>query len=123
MRLLWGFAGFCRGRIYPSRGINARQFGQATSINAERGNLGTDKSVPYKNLQFPSGLTNDLCNTDLTDFRGFGGFVRGKIYRRLVIYADKIRVNKKPRNLRINGHGNGFCRGRIYPSRDYLALR
>ncbi|MCL2048409.1 MAG: hypothetical protein FWG87_06745 [Defluviitaleaceae bacterium] len=23
--------------------------GQVTSINAERGNLGTDKSVPYKN--------------------------------------------------------------------------
>ncbi|MCL2047482.1 MAG: hypothetical protein FWG87_02030 [Defluviitaleaceae bacterium] len=26
---------------------------QICEINAERGNLGTDKSVPYKNLQFP----------------------------------------------------------------------
>ncbi|MCL2049673.1 MAG: hypothetical protein FWG87_13220 [Defluviitaleaceae bacterium] len=24
--------------------------GRATSINAQRGNLGTDKSVPYENL-------------------------------------------------------------------------
>ncbi|MCL2049109.1 MAG: hypothetical protein FWG87_10320 [Defluviitaleaceae bacterium] len=39
----------CRGRIYPSRGMHVRQFGVGvTSINAERGNLGTDKSVPYE---------------------------------------------------------------------------
>ncbi|MCL2049722.1 MAG: hypothetical protein FWG87_13465 [Defluviitaleaceae bacterium] len=28
--------------------------GRITSINAERGSLGTDKSVPYKNLVCPS---------------------------------------------------------------------
>ncbi|MCL2048096.1 MAG: hypothetical protein FWG87_05145 [Defluviitaleaceae bacterium] len=38
----------CRGRIYPSRGTPLVNLGQVTSINAERGNLGTDKSVPYK---------------------------------------------------------------------------
>jgi len=36
----------------------------------------------------------NLQNTDLKGMeRGFCGFVRGKIYRRLVIYVDKIRVN------------------------------
>ncbi|MCL2047876.1 MAG: hypothetical protein FWG87_04020 [Defluviitaleaceae bacterium] len=59
--------GFCRGRIYPSRGTHVRQFVEgAMSIKqavrcclsgflrqhrtptiAELGNLGTDKSVPY----------------------------------------------------------------------------
>ncbi|MCL2049435.1 MAG: hypothetical protein FWG87_12000 [Defluviitaleaceae bacterium] len=37
----------------PSTPPDLRTFvnsGQITSINAERGNLGTDKSVPYKNL-------------------------------------------------------------------------
>ncbi|MCL2049885.1 MAG: hypothetical protein FWG87_14280, partial [Defluviitaleaceae bacterium] len=35
----------------------------------ERAYLGTDKSVPYKNLRFPliCGLTNDLRNTDFSD--------------------------------------------------------
>ncbi|MCL2049054.1 MAG: hypothetical protein FWG87_10040 [Defluviitaleaceae bacterium] len=57
----------CRGRIYPSRGTHIRQFGDGqrplkqavrcclsgflrqhrTPTKAERGNLGTDKSVPY----------------------------------------------------------------------------
>ncbi|MCL2048020.1 MAG: hypothetical protein FWG87_04765 [Defluviitaleaceae bacterium] len=31
----------------------------------ERAYLGADKSAPYKNLQAPSGLTNDLQNADL----------------------------------------------------------
>ncbi|MCL2047928.1 MAG: hypothetical protein FWG87_04290 [Defluviitaleaceae bacterium] len=39
--------------------------GRLPSINAKRGNLGTDKSVPYKRQ----------LNTDLTDLRRLRGFV------------------------------------------------
>ncbi|MCL2049883.1 MAG: hypothetical protein FWG87_14270 [Defluviitaleaceae bacterium] len=74
----------------------------------ERTYLGTDKSVPYKNLRFPltCGLTNDLCNTDLTDFHGFGGFVRARVFSSGLLWEFAV-----------------FRRGRIYPSRGYLALR
>ncbi|MCL2049430.1 MAG: hypothetical protein FWG87_11975 [Defluviitaleaceae bacterium] len=47
--------------------------GRCLPLIDERAYLGTDKSVPYKNLRFPltCGLTKDLCNADLTDLRGF----------------------------------------------------
>ncbi|MCL2049656.1 MAG: hypothetical protein FWG87_13135 [Defluviitaleaceae bacterium] len=39
----------CRGRIYPSRGYaRTKLTGRYPSLINERGNLGTDKSVPYK---------------------------------------------------------------------------
>ncbi|MCL2049740.1 MAG: hypothetical protein FWG87_13555 [Defluviitaleaceae bacterium] len=40
---LRGLAGSCRGEVCTL--VNS---GRVTSINAERGSLGTDKSVPYK---------------------------------------------------------------------------
>ncbi|MCL2048328.1 MAG: hypothetical protein FWG87_06330 [Defluviitaleaceae bacterium] len=62
---------FCVNGRYPTR-IDERAY------------LGTDKSVPYKNPANPlnRGLISDLCNTDLTDFRGLRGLARGKTYRR-----------------------------------------
>ncbi|MCL2049114.1 MAG: hypothetical protein FWG87_10345 [Defluviitaleaceae bacterium] len=37
--------------------VNSRR---VTSINAERGSLGTDKSVPYESLQIPLEPTMNL---------------------------------------------------------------
>ncbi|MCL2047783.1 MAG: hypothetical protein FWG87_03545 [Defluviitaleaceae bacterium] len=45
--------------------------GWVTSINAERGNLGTDKSVPYKYPRQTQEAEMCKLNTDLADFHGF----------------------------------------------------
>ncbi|MCL2048059.1 MAG: hypothetical protein FWG87_04960 [Defluviitaleaceae bacterium] len=53
---------------------------------------------PTKNLQIPliRDLTNDLCNTDLTDLRGLRGFVRGEI--RVIRVIRQIRVPSHEKN-------------------------
>ena len=56
--------------------------GWATSINAELGNLGTDKSVPYKYL------ATSVRSENVQIKHGFNGFSR--IY---TDYADFVRVN------------------------------
>ncbi|MCL2049015.1 MAG: hypothetical protein FWG87_09830 [Defluviitaleaceae bacterium] len=70
----------CRGRIYPSRGTHVRQFlGRVTSIKAERGNLGTDKSVLYKEPAFVH-LSWILQGTRLTKKCKPSKPCRGRIY-------------------------------------------
>ncbi|MCL2049651.1 MAG: hypothetical protein FWG87_13110 [Defluviitaleaceae bacterium] len=44
--------------------------GRATSINAERGNLGTDKSVPYKRY------VGFVVRAAVVAARGFSGFTQ-----------------------------------------------
>ncbi|MCL2049487.1 MAG: hypothetical protein FWG87_12265 [Defluviitaleaceae bacterium] len=70
----------------------------------ERAYLGTDKSVPYKNLQFSSGLTNDLCNTDLTDLtdlHGLRGLARGKIHENPLSPKESAQICVNPLNPRL----------------------
>jgi len=45
--------------------------GRITCINAGRGNLGTDKSVPYENPRQTHEAKMCKSNTDSTDLRGF----------------------------------------------------
>ncbi|MCL2048765.1 MAG: hypothetical protein FWG87_08560 [Defluviitaleaceae bacterium] len=108
MRLLWGSCrffvgdGFIRPEVCTL--VNS---GQATSINAERGNLGTDKSVPYKSLQFPSDLTNDLTNDSATrilkawnaDLHGLRGFCPRNLLNGNIFYHERIRkIRENPLN-------------------------
>jgi len=65
--------------------------GRVTCINAERGNLGTDKSVPYKNR---------------VDFVVCVFVVRVFVVCAFIVRAFAVAVN---------------CRGRIYPSRGMHA--
>ncbi|MCL2049010.1 MAG: hypothetical protein FWG87_09805 [Defluviitaleaceae bacterium] len=53
--MLWEF-GFCRGRIYPSRGCLVCVNGRYLPRIDERAYLGTDKSVPYD-----KGVVRFIC--------------------------------------------------------------
>jgi len=74
--------------------------GQATSINAERSNLGTDKSVPYESVRILAFVILPFMRLS---------FIRLSFIRLAFVILTFMRLSW------------GTCRGRIYPSRGYLA--
>ncbi|MCL2047989.1 MAG: hypothetical protein FWG87_04605 [Defluviitaleaceae bacterium] len=97
---------YCRGRIYPSRGTHARQFGEGNRpLTQSEVISGRINPSPTSTLRQVHEVGMFKLNTDLTDLTDFHGD--------LILWRHFTGL----RDLQ------GFCRGRIYPSRGRHACQ